>query len=223
MQSPLAYTIAAALVILALQRGDGVSARGMASNPDVAGGPASVVLRIPKEDALTRGHIAELLRGSAIARELFTRVANMPSTILILRAAPALASQAHVYGRSRFWTNRETLFGLIEYQVRPLHNFGTECLIVHELAHALEIGGADRGGGTAGLRTFVLSRAIESDHTISDGSETEFPQQVALAVLFELLGKKARSNTLEALAQDHGITLPPADAGDSKLSEVALQ
>ena len=224
MQSPLAYTIAAALVILALQRGDGVSARGMASNPDVAGGPASVVLRIQKEDALTRGHIAELQRGSAIARELFARVANMPSTILILRAAPALASQAHVYGRSRFWTNRGDTV-----RSHPVSSAAAAQLrdgMSHRPRTGARAGNRRRRswwrhGRTAYVR--ALPRHRDWDHTISDGSETEFPQQVALAVLFELLGKRAHSNTLEALAHDHGITLPPADAGASKLSEVALQ
>jgi hypothetical protein len=217
MCSTLTYSVAVVLALLALQWGDGVSARGVGLDSDNVRTAAPVVLRIPREDALTPGHIAELRRGSAIARDLLARVANMPNTILILRAAPALASQAHVYGRSRFWTNNGRLFGFIEYQVRPLHNFGTECLIVHELAHALEIGGADRARGTAGLRTFVLSRAIESDRSISDGSETEFPQQVALAVLFELLGKRARFNTLESLARDHGIDLPPlVEPGDEQ-------
>lgn len=208
VRSTITRTITAALMFLAFHEGDGIAARDLGSDLDTLGDPTPVVLRIPKEDVLTPGHIAELQRGSAIARDLFARVANMPNTILILRAAPALATQAHVYGRSRFWMNRGRLFGLLEYQVRPLHNFGTECLIVHELSHALEISGADRGAGTSALRTFVLARAIATDTSVSDGSETEFPQQVALAVLWELLGKKAHQNTLEALAREHAIALP---------------
>ena len=222
MRSPLAYTIAAALVILALQRGNGVSARGMASNPDVAGGPASVVLRIPKEDALTPGHIAELRRGSAIARELFARVANMPNTILILRGAPALAARRTCTdevgsGRTRrhFSVSSSTRCDgctTMEQSASSSTNWRTRS------KSAAPTGARDVG--PPDLRALASHRDRSA---MTDGSETEFPQQVALAVLLELLGKTAHSNTLEALAHDHGIKLPPADEGDSELSEVALQ
>jgi hypothetical protein len=80
---------------------------------------------------------------------------------------------------------------------------------VHELAHAVEIATADRRGGTQGLRQFLLSRALGEDPSNWRGAETEFPREVAIAVMQELLGRPPRT-TFEALAEAYHITLPTA-------------
>jgi hypothetical protein len=106
------------------------------------------------------------------------------------------------------------LFGYIQYQAGTVNSLGTQCVIVHELAHAMEIASADWKAGTAAVLDFVLSRAIGLVPSQADGSETEFPQQVALLVLGELLGGPARGQTLEQIAVAHHITLPPPIPAD---------
>ncbi len=173
--------------------------------------PSTAVLRIDRRDKFTPRHLEQLRRGSAMARELLDRVANLRDTILIVRADPALARKSGLYGRTRFWVHAGELFGFVEYQAGPLNSFGTQCLIVHELAHAVEIATTDRKAGTRALRSFVLERAIGSDL----GAETEFPQQVALAVLWQLQRKAAGEDSLERIALSHQITLPPITVADA--------
>ena len=205
--------ITCALAAAGLQRGDMPAANPSRSNSDSCGqGARQQVLRVPKEDGITSRHLAELQRQSATARELLDRVTSLPATILILRGYPLLTRQVGVYGRGRFWIDGGHMFGLLEYQTASLHNLGTQCVIVHELAHALEVAGVDRRNGTAGLRAFVLSRAL-GDHPLNwRGSETEFPREVAVVVLHELLGRVPARNTLSALAEAHHITLPVVSA-----------
>lgn len=205
-RTSLACLILGSITIAGTQRGDVAAARTVAGSDGAA---SQVVLRINKKDSLTRGHLAQLRRGSAMARELLVRVANLPDTILMICADPALVSKAGLYGRSRFWVNTGNLFGYIQYQAGPLNSWGTQCLIVHELAHAVEIATAGRSAGTAAIRDFVLSRAIGLNPA-AWGAETEFPQQVALAVLAELQGKPEQEDTLERIALAHRITFPPA-------------
>ena len=110
--------------------------------------------------------------------------------------------------------NAGRLFGYIQYQAGPLNSPGTQCVIVHELAHAIEIASADWRAGNAAVRAFVLSRTIALDPSGADGSETEFPQEVALAVFAELRGVAA-PRSLAQIAEAHHIALgaisPPRD------------
>ena len=202
------WMIGGALAIAALQRGDAAAAGRVVADPGPHSAPSAAVLRIPKGDSITAGQLAELQHGSSIGRDLLSRVASLPNTILYLSGDPLLFDHMQLYGRSRFWVNRGELFGDLRYQVRSLHNFSTQCLIVHELAHALEIASADRREGTAGIRTFMLSRALDAKSLVEGGAETEFPQKVALAVLQDLLGKRLSDQTLDRIAEAYGIALP---------------
>lgn len=213
------WMIAGALTLAGMQRGDAARAATGGAEPGSPSGASTRVLRIDGRDKITSLHLAELQRGSATARDLLDRVANLPSTILILRAEPLFFSQTHLYGRSQFWIHSGELFGYIRYQGRSLHNFSTQCLIVHELAHALEIATVDRRAGTLGLQSFVLSRAFGDALPDSRGVETEFPQQLALAVLRELVGKAPIENTLEELAAAHHIVLPEMTVASAWSSE----
>ena len=198
-----------------LQRSDAPAVGRPGSNSDSRGGGAGQrVLRIPKDDGITSSHLAELRRKSATARELLDRIASLPATILIVRGYPLLVRQVGVPGRSRFWIHSGTLFGYLEYQTRSLHNFGTQCVIVHELAHALEVAAVDRRNGTEGLRAFVFSRALGDDPRNWRGAETGFPRDVAEAVLQELLGHAPDRNTLTTLADAHHIALPAGSKED---------
>jgi len=202
-----------ALIIVGMQRGDAVAQR-MPADSASANTTSPPVLRIDRRDKMTAQQLTQLRRGSATARELLVRVANLRDTILIVRADPALVGRSRLYGRSNFWVHSGELFGYIQYQVGTLNSLRTQCLIVHELAHAMEIASGDWKAGTAAVRDFVLSRAIGLVPSQADGSETEFPRQVALAVLGELKGVTARGQTLEQIAEAHHITLPPAIPAD---------
>ena len=148
----------------------GVLLAGTQHGDAAAGGPAhSDVLRIDQRDKTTPGQLNQLSGASATARELLLRVGNLRDTILILRADPALHGRSGLYGRSRFWVNAGRLFGYIQYQAGPLNSPGTQCLIVHELAHAIEVASADWRAGNAAVRAFVLSRTIATDPSGADG------------------------------------------------------
>jgi len=223
-QTPLAWLVTCALAAAGLQRGDAPAADPSATNSDSRGGGASQrVLRIPKDDGLTPGHLAELHRESATARALLDRIASLPATILMLRGNPLLVRQVRVYGRGRFSVHRGTLFGYLEYQTGSLHHLGTQCVIVHELAHAFEASAVDRRIGTAGLRAFVLSRALGDDPSNWRGAETAFAREVAEAVLQELLGHAPERNTLEALAERHHIPIPNVLAARASSAESSSQ
>jgi hypothetical protein len=204
-----AWLIACALAAAGLQRGDG-PAGGLGPNDNPRGAANQKVLRISKDDGLTLSQLAELRRHSGTARDLLDRVANLPATILIVRAHPGLVQHTGVYAHGRFWISGDELFGDIQYQPGPLHNVGVQCLIVHELAHAVEVATADRRRGTGGLRAFVLSRARGDYPANWRGTETKFPRDVANAVLRELLCDLPERNVLAALAEAHHITLPAA-------------
>jgi hypothetical protein len=212
-RTSLAWILLSVLVLVGTQRGDAVAIR-VSGNQDARPVTSPVVLRIDRRDKMTAEQLTKLRRNSATARELLVRVANLRDTILIVRADPALVGRSRLYGRSKFWVHSGELFGYIQYQTGTLNRLGTQCLIVHELAHAMEIASADWKAGTAAVREFVLSRAIGLVPSGADEPETEFPQQVALAVLGELLGGTARAQTLEQIAEAHHITLPPAIPAD---------
>jgi hypothetical protein len=210
-QTAFAWLIACALAAAALQRGDAPLPDRPDSHGESRGGTNPKVLRIAKDDGLSAGQLAELRRRSAIARELLDRVGSLPATILIVRADPLLVRQSGLYGRSRFWINGAELFGYVQYQAASLHNASTQCVIMHELAHAVEIAMADRRGGTPGLREFLLSRAPSHDPSNGRRVETTFPRDVAVAVMQELFGGAPRT-TFEALAEAHHVTLPTVPA-----------
>jgi hypothetical protein len=217
-RTSLACVFLGALVVAGTQRGDALAqSTAVQSGSEAAASP--VVLRIDKDDTLTPRQLAQLGRGSAMARELLVRIANLRDTILILRADPALARKSGLYGRSRFWVAAGELFGYVEYQAGTMNRLGTQCLIVHELAHAVEIATADRRAGTPALRTFVQSRAIPMSPASSD-AETDFPRQVALAVFAELQGNVTQARTLAQIAEVHHITLPSVMPVDGVLTAI---
>jgi hypothetical protein len=166
------------------------------------------VLRIERGDGITRHHLAALQQRSVTARDLLDRVERLPDTILIVRAYPLLVRTTGVYGRGLFWVNGQRLFGYLRYQTESLGNDRPLCILIHELAHAVEMAGVDRGSGTAGLRQFVLSRAVGEDPLNWRGAETEFPPAVAHRVWLELLGRIKGPSGLEALAAERNVRLP---------------
>jgi hypothetical protein len=212
-RTSLAWIVLGGVMLAGTQRGDAAPRPAGASqdgelSANVGG------LRIDRRDKTTPRQLNQLRGGSAMARELLVRVASLRDTILILRADPALVGRSGLYGRSRFWVHAGTLFGYIQYQAGPLNNPGTQCVIVHELAHAIEIASADWRAGTAAVRAFVLSRTIALDPSGAGGSETEFPQEVALAIFAELRGGAA-PRSLTQIAEAHHIAFgaisPPKD------------
>ena len=212
-RTSLASILVGTLILAGTQHGDAAGMQGASGDREPRPATTLPVLRIDHRDKMTARQLAQLRGASATARELLVRVENLRDTILIVRADPGLLSRSALYGRSRFWVHSGELFGYIEYQAGRLNRLGTQCLIVHELAHAMEIASDDWKAGTEAVRDFVLSRALELGPSAADGSETEFPQQVALAVLAELEGS-AGGRTLEQIAEAHHITLPPAVPAD---------
>jgi hypothetical protein len=80
------------------QRGDAVAIR-VSGNQDAAPVASPVVLRIDRRDKMTAKQLTQLRGGSATARELLVRVANLRDTILIVRADPrSLAGHASTDG-----------------------------------------------------------------------------------------------------------------------------
>ena len=105
-RSSFAWVIAGALAMATLQRGDAAAAGRIVANPGPHGAPTATVLRIPKNDCITASQLAELQHGSSIGRDLLSRVASLPNTILYLSGDPnACFDQTQLYGRSRFWVN----------------------------------------------------------------------------------------------------------------------
>jgi hypothetical protein len=173
--------------------------------------PRGAVLRIERGDGVTRLHLAELRRRSATGRDLLERVERLRSTVLIIRAYPLLVKTTRLYGRGRFWVAGDHLRGYLQYQTESLGNDRPLCIIVHELAHAIEVAGVDRRRGTDGIREFVLSRATGDDPLDWRGSETEFPRMVTHRVWLELLGRVRGASGLDALASGTGVSLPVAE------------
>jgi hypothetical protein len=182
---------------------------------DTVTGPTNRVLRIERGDNLTARHLAELQRRSATGRDLLHRIERLRLTVLIIRAYPLLVKTTGVYGRGLFWVAGGRLFGYLQYQTESLGNDRPLCIIVHELAHALEVAGVDRREGTAAIREFVLSRAIDEDPLNWRGSETEFPRTITHHVWLELLGRLRGPSALDSLALAHGVSLPPAQLAET--------
>ena len=175
---------------------------------DTGMAPGTRVLRIVRGDNLTAKHLAELQRRSATGRDLLERIERLRSTVLIIRAYPLLVKATALYGRGLFWVAAGRLYGDLRYQTESLGNDRPLCSIVHELAHAVEVAGVDRQKGTAAIREFVLSRAIDADPLNWRGSETEFPRAVTRHVWLELLGRVRGTSALESLAAAAGVLLP---------------
>jgi hypothetical protein len=173
------------------------------------------VLRIERGDNLTAKHLAELQRRSATGRDLLQRIERLRLTVLIIRAYPLLVKTTGLYGRGLFWVAAGRLFGYLRYQTESLGNDRPLCIIVHELAHAVEVAGVDRREGTAAIREFVLSRAIDEDPLNWRGSETEFPRTITHHVSLELLGRLRGPSALDSLALAHGVSLPPAQLAET--------
>lgn len=184
-----------------------------------ATGPHEGVLRIEDGDSLTAKQLAELQRRSATGRDLLDRVQRLRSTVLIIRAYPLLAKSTGLYGRGRFWVAGGYLFGYLQYQTESLGNDRPLCIIVHELAHAVEVADVDRGKGTNAIREFVLSRALGDDPLDWRGSETEFPRTISHQVWLELLGRFRGPSALDALALAHGVSVPAAQSAQAAPKE----
>jgi len=180
-----------------------------------ASGPTKRVLRIEHGDNLTARHLAELQRRSATGQDLLRRIERLRLTVLIIRAYPLLVKTTGLYGRGLFWVAGGHLFGYLQYQTESLGNDRPLCIIVHELAHALEVATVDRGAGTAAVREFVLSRAIDDDPLNWRGSETEFPRTITHHVWLELLGRVRGPSVLDSLALSNGVSLPPAQLAET--------
>ena len=123
-RTSLASILLGALILAGTQRGDAVAPRLVSLDQDGAGSTNPVVLRIDRRDKMTPGQLNQLRGGSAMARELLVRVANLRDTILILRGDPALVVRSRLYGRSRFWVHSGSLFGYIQYQSRTAEQPG---------------------------------------------------------------------------------------------------
>ncbi len=180
------------------------------------------VLRIERGDGITRHHLAALQQRSSTARDLLARIERLPDTILIIGAYPLLVRTTRVYGRGLFWVHGQRLFGYLRYQTESLGNDRPLCILVHELAHAVEIAGVDRRSGTAGLRQFVMSRAVGEDPLNWRGAETEFPPAVAHRVWLELLGRMTGPSGLEALAAERNVQLPTAQLARGPMCQTLL-
>ena len=211
-RNPLALLVVGALSFAGTQRGDAVTIGRPAADPKTPTPAGASVLRIDTRDHQTPGHLEQLRRSSAMARDLLARVGNLRATVLFLRGDPAFVKKSGVYGQSRFWVQNGELLGSIRYQAGPLNSLETKCLIVHELAHAVEMASSDRTA--ADLREFVLSRAIGPDPSPAR-AETAFPRRVALAVLAQLRSRSAGGNSLAQIAEVYGITLPPLPVADA--------
>jgi hypothetical protein len=194
-----------------------VSEAKPSGRPDA--GPHSGILRIEGGDSLTARHLAELERRSATGRELLHRVERLPATVLIIRAYPLLVKTTGLYGHGRFWVTDGRLFGYLRYQTESLGNDRPLCIIVHELAHAVELAGVDRREGTKAIREFVLSRALGDDPLDWRGSETEFPRTITHHVWLELLGRLRGPSALDSLALARGVSLPPTQAAQAAPEE----
>jgi hypothetical protein len=182
-------------------------------------GPRDGVLRIEHGDSVTAKQLAELQRRSATGRDLVDRVERLRSTVLIIRAYPLLVKSTGLYGRGRFWIAGGYLFGYLQYQTESLGNDRPLCIIVHELAHAVEVSGVDRGKGTNAIREFVLSRALGDDPLDWRGSETEFPRTISHHVWLELLGRFRGPSALDALALAHGVSVRAAQSAQTAPKE----
>lgn len=164
-------------VTLAGSFDDGCAADEFTATDDhEEGEPNGAVLRIERGDGVTRLHLAELRQRSATGRDLLERIERLQSTVLIVSVYPLLVKTTRLYGRGRFWVTGEQLRGYLLYQTESLGNDRPLCIIVHELAHSVEVAGIDRRNGTEGIREFVLSRATGDDPLDWRGSETEFPR-----------------------------------------------
>src|SRR5262245_19296545 len=102
-RTSLAWIILSAVMLAGEQRGDAVAMPRLSDSQDERPVTSPVVLRIDRRDSMTERQLTQLRNGSATARELLVRVANLPDTILIVRADPGLFGRSGLYGRSRFW------------------------------------------------------------------------------------------------------------------------
>jgi hypothetical protein len=169
--------------------------------------PGADVVRVPPNDSLTRQHLVHAAAASSTARELLSRVERLQDTVLILRAHPLLTREENLLGRGRFWVVRGHLYGLLEYQAEPVGSYRAIRIIAHELAHALEVGMADRGVDTESLRPLVVAREKAEDKGPVPGVETEFARAVGYRVQLEMLGRLTGPSALSEAADNSHLAL----------------
>ncbi len=171
--------------------------------------PTRAVLRVPLNDHLTPGNLARLRAGSATARDLLACLERVPDAVITVRAHPLLIQEARLLGRGRFWVVGHRLFGLLEYQAEPAGSHRALRVLVHELAHALEVGMLPRGRDLRALRSQIEVRELDEGFDLAPGIETDFARTVSYCVHLELWGRRPDGMSgLEARARLSHIELP---------------
>lgn len=162
-------------------------------------------------DSVALEWMTVLARRSPTFREMLGVLLRTPHVRVTLLSRPDLRRTTRYAGRGTFTARDGRVWGLLEFDRSRLDPVPQLRMIVHEIAHAVEIACLPASDETAELRRQLEERQGLYSAGFLDALETPFPNAVVRAVMAE---HDALSDTgrLRALAETFGLKLPVAEA-----------
>lgn len=162
-------------------------------------------------DSIALEWMTVLARRSPTFREMLGVLLRTPHVRVTLLSRPDLRRTTRYAGRGIFTARDGRVWGLLEFDRSRLDPVPQLRMIVHEIAHAVEIACLPASDETAELRRQLEERQGLYSAGFLDALETPFPNAVVRAVMAE---HDALSDTgrLRALAETFGLKLPVAEA-----------
>lgn len=180
---------------------------------------ADTVLRVGRNDPVTRHNLDLLVSRSPTGRDLVARIERLPATTIVVRARPYLMRDIGLPGRGRFRVSRDRFQGTVEYQAEPAGNHQAARVLAHELAHVLEVGLARERRHASASATLTFACTAEEGPVATGiplpAGETEFATVVGRQVWRELGTRDPRTSVLDILARATGVILGEPPTGST--------
>jgi hypothetical protein len=162
-------------------------------------------------DPLALEWMTVLVRRSPTFREMLGVLLRTPHVRVTLLSRPDLRRTTRSAGRGTFTARDGRVWGLLEFDRSQLDPVPQLRMIVHEIAHAVEIACLPPPDETDDIRRQLSERKGGYRRGVLEALETPFPDAVVRVVMSE---HDARSDAgkLRALAADFDLNLPGAKA-----------
>lgn len=161
-------------------------------------------------DVAAKDWTAMLARRSPTFREMLEVLQQSPHMRVTLISRADLKRRTRLLGRGTFTAFGGKIYGLLEFDRGQLDPVPQLRMIVHEIAHAVEIACLPPPEQSDDLRRQLRERDGASNRQL-DMIETPFPDAVVRIVLGEH-DRQASVGKLRGVAAEFGLTLPIAEA-----------
>lgn len=162
-------------------------------------------------DSFAREWTTALTRRSPTFREMLGVLRRTPHMRVTLLSRPDLKRATRLAARGTFTTHDGKIYGLLEFDRSQLNPLLQLQMIVHEIAHAVEIACLPPADEADDLRRQLSERKGAYHRGVLEAIETPFPDAVVRVVIREY-NAQSDAGKLRALAADFGLNLPAAEA-----------